>query len=107
MDLLLRRPQEHRGPRGTQSWDPREEAGMGAGGQDPAGTLAGASGAGGRPALGLRLPDARSWKVSVQVTSVPPGLRSLVRSWHISVRMMVLVPPFPSLPVNLVLQGTC
>ena len=53
MDLLLRRPQEHRGPRGTQSWDPREEAGMGAGGQDPAGTLAGASGAGGRPALGL------------------------------------------------------
>ena len=107
MDLLLRRLQEHRDPGEPGRGTPGRRQERVQGGRARPDPWLGLSGAGGRLAVGLRLLDACSQKVSVRVTSVPPGLQSLVRSWYISVRMVVLVPPFPSLPVNLVLQGTC
>ena len=57
MGLLPRRPQEHRGP-SSPVVGPPEEAGAGAGGRARPGPRVGLSGADGRPALGLRLPDA-------------------------------------------------
>ena len=93
------------GPRGARSWDPREEAGAGAGRQGQAGTLAGAQ-RGGREAgrqsasLGRTLPEGQRASYFCTSRAPEPGEKLV----HLS-KNDGLSPPFPLPPRELGITG--